>query len=162
VSEITQEILKDLFTYKNDELYWKVRPANRIKIGDIAGCVGNRGYRKIVINGKTYLAHRLIFLYCYGYLPEFLDHIDNNQSNNKLSNLRPATLFQNSFNSKLPKTNNSGVKGVCWNKHVSKWLAQIRHNGKHLYLGLFDDIDVAEQVIRIERVRLHGEFANHG
>lgn len=34
--------------------------------------------------------------------------------------------------------------------------------GKQYYLGVFDDPEVAAQVVRIERLKLHGEFANHG
>lgn len=35
-------------------------------------------------------------------------------------------------------------------------------NGVNKHLGYFDDIDVAAQILKIERVKYHGEFANHG
>ena len=42
--------------------------------------------------------------------------------------------------SDLPK---SGIPGVSWHKAAKKWQAQIKHNGKITYLGIYDDIDDA-------------------
>lgn len=35
--QLTQELVRELFDYKDGFLYWKVKPARRVKIGDIAG-----------------------------------------------------------------------------------------------------------------------------
>lgn len=90
MSELTQECVRSLFDYRDGELYWKVSRGNGMKIGDLAGTVRTDGYRSIQINGKLYLAHRLIFLYHYGYIPKEIDHIDSNPSNNNISNLRES------------------------------------------------------------------------
>ena len=81
---ITQDYVKQLFEYRDGELYWKVKYSQRVKIGAKAGALDGDEYFRISINGKRYLNHRLIFLMHHGYLPEYLDHIDGNPSNNKI------------------------------------------------------------------------------
>ena len=41
---------------------WLVSAAHRIKVGDVAGSPSGRGYRKIMIDGEKYYAHRLAWL----------------------------------------------------------------------------------------------------
>ena len=94
---LTQEYLKSILDYDLDTgiFTWKINKAKRTKIGDIAGWSYN-GYREIEINDKKYKAHRLAWLYVYGEMPnKLIDHIDGNRSNNKISNLREATLDGN-------------------------------------------------------------------
>lgn len=150
MTELTQEYVRSLFDYRNGELYWAVmRGNNKVKIGDRAGHVMKRRYRRVMIDGKLYLTHRLIFLWHHGYLPEFLDHIDNNPSNNKIDNLREATRRENNRNVKKRKSINgkpttSKFKGVTWHKASGKWAAQIGIGRKTKYLGLFtSEIDAA-------------------
>ena len=159
---ISQEYLKSIFTYESGCLYWKIKVGARAAIGSKAGCEHSNGYIGIGLNEKSYLAHRLIFLIEKGYLPEFLDHADGDKLNNRIENLRECTKSQNRQNSKTSKHNTSGTKGVDWNKRVQKWRARICVNGKSKFLGFFNEIETAELALKIERVRLHGAFANHG
>jgi hypothetical protein len=89
-----------------------------------------------------------------------VDHIDNNRSNNHITNLRWATSKENSHNRKLSNKNTSGTKGVYWNKNTNKWKAQININGKRINLGSFINKDDAIN-IRIQRAKDEfGEFIN--
>ena len=146
MTELTQQYIKFLFNYKNGELYWKKLTSNlsRVKIGSKAGHLNKSdGYCRIIINNKSYLVHRLIFLYHYGYLPKYIDHIDRNKSNNNIENLRGVTRSQNLMNSKIRK-GSSQYKGVSQHKS-NKWQARIMHQGKRIYLGLFiNEIDAAK------------------
>ena len=152
---LTKELLHQLFKYRDGELYWKKRNQKK------AGCVNGDGYRHIVIKGKLYGAHRLIFMMHYGYLPEFIDHIDNNRLNNKIENLREATRQQNSWNRKINANNKSGVKGVSWCKLTKKWRVQGRIDKKVKYLGVYETLEEAVNVISNFRFLNHGSFAKN-
>ena len=157
---IKQSELKEKLDY-NQELgifTWKLKSAFK-KIGSIAGYKNLQGYIIIKINKKMYPAHRLVCLYVYGYLPKIIDHINGIKDDNRIINLRPATSSQNQWNRKLSKNNTSGIKGVTWNTHTNKWLAQTTINGKNKYLGYFEDIELAELVVQEARNKYHGEFA---
>ena len=157
---ITQDDVKDKLNYDQDTglFTWKVKPNSTKNIGDVAGTL-NKNYIEICLNGKKYGAHRLAWLYMYGQFPEScIDHINNNPSDNRLCNLREATHKQNSWNSKLPVTNTTGIKNVSWHKRDKKWRVCIL--GKQL--GLFTDFFEACCKAFSARNSLHGEFANHG
>lgn len=162
--EITKELLHELFEYKEGELYWKVYTSSKTKPGDKAGCKNSHGYIQISIKKKLYQAHRIIFFMHNGYFPKYVDHIDGNRLNNRIENLRKATNFENSWNSKIRKNNTSGIKGVNWNKSRKKWEVRLRFavTGKNLYFGRYVDKELAELVAIEARNKYHGEFANHG
>ena len=149
---ITKELLNELFEYRDGNLY---RKRNNKK----AGTVRPDGYCQIRVDSKFYLTHRLVFLMHYGYLPDLIDHIDNNPSNNKIENLRPATSQQNQFNSKLNKLNTSGIKGVYWNKQKNKWAARLRLKGRSKHVGFFSDLELADKAMIEARKEYHKEFA---
>ena len=44
------------------------------------------------------------------------------------------------------KTNTSGYTGITFQKNCTKWLAQVHHNNKNVYLGLFAAIEEAVKV----------------
>ena len=155
---LTQEYLKSVVEYKDNNLYWS-SSRQKIKAGTLAGTVSSNGYRVIQLNCKIYKAHRLIFLYHHGYLPNFVDHIDGNKLNNAIENLRPATKSQNCQNKKLQNNNKSGIKGVYWLKRNQKWAVQINVNNKRIFLGVYKDIEFAELVSNEARLKYHQQFA---
>ena len=159
MKEITQKYIKSLFTYRDGNLYWRVSLNRSIKIGSKAGSLKRIGYYKIGINGKTYLNHRLIYLYHYGFIPKQIDHIDNNKLNNKIENLREITNSQNHMNQKSHKNSASKYKGVSWYKRINKWRVQIQINNKNKHLGYFDDEINAAKVYNKKAIELFGKYA---
>lgn len=160
---ITQEELKSALNYdENTGLFTYKKNKGKFKANQIAGTTHVNGYTHIQINWKIYKAHRLAWLYVYGYFPECIDHINCDRGDNRIANLREATVTQNNHNVKMSKNNKSGVKGVCWHKKAKKWCATIGAYGKTIYLGLFSDLELAELVINEARVKYHKEFVNHG
>ena len=81
---------------------------------------------------KRYPIHRLVaFAFLENPLnKKCVDHIDRNQKNNMLSNLRWATLNENQGNRSKQKNTTSIYKGVYWNKKNQKWKTAIYKNGK--------------------------------
>ncbi len=140
--KLTQERVRELFDYREDgELIWKVRNSNRIKVGDIAGHLGNGGYRRVMLHRKLFLSHRLIWLWWYGYLPEHdIDHINRNRLDNRINNLREVSRQCNLRNCVVSKRNSSGIIGVCWDRDRKKWQAKIEVAGVVNFLGRFDTL----------------------
>jgi hypothetical protein len=157
---ITKDLLQELFEYKDGKIYWKISNTRAV-IGKEAGSINSSGYKIVTINQKSYLAHRLIFLMNHGYLPKTIDHIDGNSLNNKIENLRKATVSQNQFNAKIRKDNKTGVKGVTICNKTNKYKASLTTNGCRFNLGLFLSLDEAEKAIKTFRVVEHREFTRH-
>lgn len=86
-----------------------------------------------------------------------LDHIDQNPANPHLSNLRLATRAQNSHR-KVSK-NKYGYRGVYKSTLSEKFLAKLRVNGKHVYLGSFDTVEEAARAHNAKALEVYGEFA---
>ena len=159
--KLTKEFLSKLLENKDGFLYRK-KDKRRAINGDTVGCLHHSGYIVTKINKKQYGVHRVIFFIVNGFLPEEVDHIDGDRSNNKIENLRECTRQQNCRNRKISKRNTSGVKGVVWNSSVKKWQAQLTFNGKLNYLGIFNKIKDAKEAVDISRKRNHLEFFNDG
>lgn len=109
-------------------------------------------YTQTCKNGKrtTILMHRLIL----GTKPgQELDHEDLNKLNNQRSNLRLATRSQNNAN-RRPLV---GFKGVRWSKNA--WQAEIKKNGKSIYIGRFKNSQKAAMAYDKKAAELFGKFA---
>ena len=90
---------------------------------------------------------------------KYVDHIDNDPKNNKLSNLRWATSKENQGNRSKGKNTSSCYKGVSWHSKNKKWHAQIKLNGKKYHIGSFKNEEDAARAYD-EKAREHfGEFA---
>jgi len=157
---INKQFLIDTFQYQDGNLYWKKSKQGVAK--DLkAGSMDSKGYIRVFLNNHPILAHRIIFMMHYGYMPNVIDHIDGNPANNKIENLREATKAQNNQNSKLRITNTSGSKGVCWDAKVDKWKVRIGNNNKRITVGYFEDLELADLVAQEARDKYHGKFARY-
>ena len=156
-----------IFTWKEREdaaPQWNSRLA-----GKRAGTLqpNGRGGNTIVIgiNGRTYPAHRLAWLYMTERWPaKIIDHRDGNCINNAFANLREATNSQKKAKDKRRSNNVSGYKGVSRSPSgcLKPWTARIQVNGNVHYLGLFDTPEEAHNEY-IKAAKKHfGEFANPG
>jgi len=159
---LTQARLKEILDYDSQTgiFVWK-KYGNRTKHGKIAGTKHGDGYIRIGIDYKLYLAHRLAWLFVYGYMPvELTDHINGIRNDNKISNLRECSSSQNSQNRQRRNDNKSGFKGISWHKPAKKWQVFIKLNGQSKYLGTFQDLSSAIEARKNAAIKLHGEFAN--
>ena len=158
---MTQDEIKQVFTYKDGVLYWNCRPGNnQDKVGKPAGSfIKTLNRVKIQYKRKIYGAHQLIFFMFYGYMPRVIDHIDRDTRNNRIENLREATFAGNAQNAGVRKDNKSGVKNVCWHKRLNKWCVSVSKNRKIQHFGYYDDFELAELVALEARDKLHRKFA---
>lgn len=161
-SDFTPELLKELFQYDNGVLLWKTKLNKRIRLQSIAGSKDGHGYVQIMINGKRYKAHRLIYIMFHGSVPEVIDHINGVRDDNRIENIRPASLNDNAQNAKKPERNTTGFKNVYWYRRKGLWQVAITVDGKPLHIGYYDNINEANKAAIAARNKYHGEFANHG
>lgn len=161
--ELTQARLKELLHYNPDTgIFTWLESRGTIKIGAIACTSTSAGYIRISIDGKDYLAHRLVWLYMKGYFPPCqIDHEDHIRHHNWFSNLRSATDSDNRKNQSMRKNNLSGFTGVYWCKPTKKWVSQIKVNGKQKYLGSFTEKQMAISCREGANIK-YGYHINHG
>lgn len=161
MNELTQERLKEFLEYnpKTGVFIRKITTSGNSKANSAAGSRHNKGYLRIMVDGKVYQAHRLAFLYMTGSTPEFVDHKNGLRDDNRWENLRAATATENMRNRKNHKNNSSGIPGVCWQKNRRKWQAHIKVDKKHIFLGYFTDLAEAAKVVSNAREVHFGEFA---
>ena len=139
-------------------LRWRVSPSRPCKAGAIAGSRTDRGYWRVMIKGRSYLAHRLGWLIVHGNWPHGeIDHINGVKTDNRLCNLREATRSINSQNKRAAQANNKscGLLGVTWNKQHRKWQSKIMVNKTLHHVGLFDDANVAHSAYLAKKRELH-------
>lgn len=106
---------------------WRVNRARSARAGDVAGTNG-RNYFYIGIDGKSYTAHRLAWLYVHGEHPvNEIDHIDRNKLNNRIANLRDVGRSEN----------NQNIEALGCSLKRGRYVAQIVSNGKYYGLGSY-------------------------
>ena len=138
---------------KESGLKWKVS-RGRQAAGSWAGYVWEskqhgkiRKVWVIRIDDKAYKASRIIYFMHHGVdpYPMEVDHKDRNSLNNNVDNLRLGDDVLQGQNKGIQSNNTSGVKGVCWHKGGSKWVAYIKVEKKEKYLGLFTTLKEAAE-----------------
>ena len=138
---ITQDELKELVIY--NEKTGKFTLHNGKPTGWIDDKGTRGGYVRIALPNKQYLAHRLAWLYVHGVMPECIDHINRVRTDNRICNLKVATLSDNARNRSIPSNNTSSYPGVSI-KPNGKWIARIVNNlGQRVSLGTFIMIEDA-------------------
>jgi hypothetical protein len=103
----------------------------------------SRKYLSVVlsdkISSKAFKVHQLVAMAFLNHtrcgMRLVVDHINNNQSDNRLENLQLISSRENS--SKDVKNKTSKYTGVSWCKVKKKWVTRFKINGKYLHLGYF-------------------------
>ena len=142
MAELTQATLKEALRYEPEAgIFYKVTT------GKECSYTNKRGYVIVSVKSKQHQAHRLAFLYMNGCFPRgYVDHKNTCKSDNRWVNLREATNQQNQRNRGLSVSNNSGHKGVSWNKDLNKWRVRIMIDNKSKSFGCFEDLELAALV----------------
>ena len=146
MSLINQNRLKELVSYDIETglMSWKA-PRGRVKPGTVISCQDSRGYLVVRLDDKLYRVHRLAWLYVYGYMPNTIDHINRNTSDNRILNLRECTQSENLLNASLSRHNKTGYKGVSFDKRKGLYRACTSKQRKHVFLGYFKTAEEAHK-----------------
>lgn len=123
-------------------------------------CYQSPGYAATRNNGDLILMHRVVVeLECGPDSSRYVDHENRNRLDNRFRNLRYATPSESLMNTGKRSDNTSGYRGVFWHKGANKWMAQIKYQGKHHYLGLFECKHEAATAYNEKAKQLAGQFA---
>lgn len=136
------------------------KTTSRYAAGDRADTLDRwSGYCKVCIGGEQHMAHRIAWLLHTGHLPpEIMDHKNMVKDDNRLCNLREATVQLNNQNIGKHPLNKSGFKGVHWHKYSKQFYAEIKVNKKHIHLGSFNNPRDAHKAYCEASRKYHGEF----
>ena len=167
-----QEFLAQCFVYcpLTGELTWRHRPRSHFQddskwkmwntrfAGKAAGGL-SKGRRMIAIYEVRYYTSRIIWKLVTGEEPPEVDHANEDGTDERLENLRPASRGQNGWNRSTWRTN--GIPKGAYRKR-GRWTSRIAANGILHNLGMFDTAEEAHAAYCEAARRLHGEFANFG
>lgn len=130
------------------------------KEGSVAGAFMPQGYIRVKIDGRLYLAHRVVYKMACGEDPgEYeIDHIDGDKRNNRPHNLRIATRHQNRQNVGSYKSNKVRMKGVWYDKNRKCFLCSVQSFGDRETFGPFATAEDASQVYEMVSKERFGEF----
>lgn len=130
------ETFNSLFEY-NPETGDLIRKRNGVKVGSVS----TSGALQVQIQGKNYLVHRIAWAMSHGKMPDgVIDHINRNNRDNRLKNLRDVSVSTNTRNSGLCSHNTSGIKGVSWVNGRNRWKVQMMAGGPNKCLGYRDNL----------------------
>lgn len=146
----TQAKVQRLFDYdeKTGKLKRKVSVSSNARYGDYVGWLNSDGYLNVRIDRRMYKVHQIIWLYVHGSWPVgVIDHINQNKTDSRISNLRDTTIQINNINRVTRKDNKTGIPGVTWRARDSVFYAACKRDGKQNYLGSFKTIDDAAAAV---------------
>ena len=159
------ETVNHLLSYDKDTgvLRWKAQGSGGVKAGDALRSKDRDGYLYTTIKRRFCRAHRLAWLLTHGSMPVGqIDHINGIRDDNRLVNLRLASPGENSRNRARQRTSSAPYKGITQIPQTGRWQAQIKMQGRTIYLGQHDTAEAAHLAYCDASKRLHGAFSNTG
>ena len=88
-----------------------------------------------------------------------IDHINGNKFDNRICNLRLATIKENNANRSSKAGSSSIYKGVSFDSSRGKWISSIQIDGKTKHIGRFDNEREAAVAYDLESFKVYGAFA---
>lgn len=155
----SQKTLKQFFDYDAAGFLVRKKAYSNLKVGEkIKGTLKRKDNIQVRFMGELFMYHRLVYQWHFGKTPKIIDHKNGLGFDNRIENLRPATVAQNAQNLKIRKDNASGFRGVYWSEQHKKWRASISCERQRKHLGLFDTPENANIAFKKAQNILHGEF----
>lgn len=117
------ELLRAL-EVKGSRLYW----TKGRRVGKPVGCPDQDGYIVFAFKRRQYKEHRVLFFLYYGHLPDQVDHINGDTSDNRKENLRACDNVTNQWN-------RADIRG--YREKNGRFEARISYKGKRVALGSY-------------------------
>lgn len=155
---LAPEQVRKLFSYcpLSGAVRWRQYAGGRTK-GMQAGRVQSGGYLRVQVAQRGYAIHRIAWCLATGSWPvNTIDHKNGRMADNRIENLREATLSQNGANRRRSLNREYLYpRGVRFHEPTQKFFAVIL--AKHL--GTFDTVDEAAAAYATAARQTFGEFA---
>lgn len=159
---ITQKRLKEVLNYDPETgiFTWKIKISKKIIVGTEPRSLNRYGYKRIRIDKRDYMAHRLAFLYMTGEFPkDQVDHINRIRTDNRFCNLRNASNAQNQWNKSKLRNNSTGFKGIHFANRERRFVAKVNVENKTICIGYFKELKCAVEAYENFVRKAHGEFS---
>lgn len=150
------EECNNLFYIEDSKLYRKITTAPNALADSEAGWLDGE-YRRVRVNKKPYLVHRIMFLMIHKYLPKVVDHVNGKTLDNSVNNLRESDKMQNRWNCIGNSGTQTGVKGVYLDR--GRFKAMVNFKGSRYYLGMYGTLEEAKKVVDRKYIELQQEFS---
>lgn len=160
---IPQEVIDEMKERLNYDpntgvITWRESKSNYVKNGTECGTLKPSGYLVINFSKQLYRAHRVAWVMHYGKNPStFLDHVNQDKTDNRIENLREASSSQNKCNITRRSDNKSGYRGISWDRFRNKWKVEVQIQGKSVRKRIAD-FDEAVGWVKQKQAELHGDF----
>lgn len=105
---------------------------------EVAKRANKTRYKKVTIDGKCYLLHRVVYKMIHGVEPVgYIDHANRDRYDNRPVNLRDATPLENS-------NNRAPGEYVHYKPQRDCYAVWVRHDQQQVYLGSYKTKQEAE------------------
>lgn len=161
---LTQERLQEVVHYDpgSGEFRWRphaslprlrgrvgegaVEEGSEQRAGQIAGCSMRSDYWCIHVDGCSYRAHQLAWLYMTGeWGRPLVEHRDGDPFNNRWRNLRLARSWHNASPRRCRDSDRSVFAGIALDRRSGQWTAAVSQGERVYSLGRFPTHEAAHE-----------------
>jgi hypothetical protein len=161
-ASIPVDCLRKILAYDDQMavLRWRVPVSRRFKAGDIAGCARKDGRYVVRVRGSLYYQHRVVWALVHGAWPSGeIDHINGDESDNRIENLRDVSSTVNQQNKrkafKKSKTGLLGASPAGCPGEIGRYVAFIGGPDGRKNLGYFDTPEEAHAAYVAAKRKIH-------
>ncbi len=172
------DFIRQSLRYENGRVFWLERPKEHFvghrewitwnkrfsgkEAGGLVPIKPEKPRWTVRFDGMHVYRYCIVWALRHGEWPSQIDHKNRCCIDDRIENLRLATVTQNLANMAVHSDNASGYKGVTLHGQHGGYYARIQVNGQRVYLGYFKDAAQAHIAYMEAARKYFGEFACNG